>query len=245
MPTLSPLPSMLSRWAPRILLGILLLCLGSLGRAETVVESSVESRFQLDLHVPDAALLQFLPAGWTLNIAAQGAAKDANLRAVFIDRIAVHGPDGKPVGKTGSSRLVWLVAPVKDSAGAAAQLVIGGLTEDPADAPGLFGVYLPASTHRVQFSVSSMGGVVTESQDWAFAAATGERLEMHIKYERGVGKQKQPKRREILFRQESCFLPNLTTAAGAGHSSKRDDGSSGSRERVFLPSFRRQLLQAV
>ena len=153
--------------------------------AQTMVEYSAEARFQLDLHVPDAALAPFLPAGWSPNIAAQGAAKDANLRAVFIDRLTINGPDGRPVGK-GSNRLVYLVAPVKDPTGANVQLVIGGLTEDPADAPGPFGVYLLAATHTMQRSTSSGTGPILDSQDWVFTAATGERLEMHIKYERGV-----------------------------------------------------------
>ena len=33
-------------------------------RAQTVTEESIESRFQLDFHVPDAALKKFIPAGW-------------------------------------------------------------------------------------------------------------------------------------------------------------------------------------
>src|SRR5262245_43383494 len=127
-----------SRMLDSLIGASLVLGFGNRISAETPVESSVESRFQLDLHVHEAALLPLLPAGWTLNVATQGAAKDANLRAVFIDRITINGPDGKPVGKNGSNRLVWLVAPVKDSAGASAQLVIGGLTEDPADTPGPF-----------------------------------------------------------------------------------------------------------
>lgn len=155
--------------------------------AQTMVEYSAETRFQLDLHVPDAALVAFLPTGWTPNVATQGPAKDANLRAVFIDRVTINGPDGKPVGKTGSNRLVYLVAPVKDPTGANVQLVIGGLTEEPADAPGPFGVYLPAVTHTMQRSTSSGTGPILDSQDWVFAAATGEHLEMHIKYERGMG----------------------------------------------------------
>jgi hypothetical protein len=158
-----------------------------------LVEYSAETRFQLDLRVPDAALATFLPEGWTPNIATQGAAKDANLRAVFIDRLTVNGPDGKPVGSTGSNRLVYLVAPVKDPSGANVQLVIGGLTEDPADAPGPFGVYLLATTHRLQRSTSSSGsGPILESQDWVFAAATGEHLEMHILYARGVANKGNP-----------------------------------------------------
>ena len=163
--------------------------------AQTMVEYSGETRFQWDLHVPDAALATFLPTGWTPNIATQGPAKDANLRVVFIDRTTINGPDGKPVGRAGSNRLVYLVAPVKDPSGANVQLVIGGLTEDPADAPGPFGVYLLATTHTMQrttSSGSSSAGPILESQDWVFAAATGEHLEMHIRYERGVGNKGNP-----------------------------------------------------
>src|SRR5665213_667319 len=67
--------------------------------AETLLEYSSEARFQLDLHVPDAVIKAMLPPGWTPNVAAQGPAKDANLRAVFIDRVTINGPDGKPVGR--------------------------------------------------------------------------------------------------------------------------------------------------
>jgi hypothetical protein len=170
-----------------LLVAYVLVGLAVRANAQTLVESSVEARFQLDLHVPDAVLMSYLPAGWTTNIATQGPAKDANLRAVFIDRATINGPDGKPVGKTGSNRLVYLVAPVKDPSGAAVQLVIGGLTEDPADAPGPFGNYLLATTHTMQRNTSSGSGPILESQDWVFIAATGEHLELHIKYEKGVG----------------------------------------------------------
>jgi len=160
--------------------------------AEMMVESSSEVRFQLDLRVPDAALAAYLPAGWVPNVAAQGPAKDTNLRAVFIDRVTINGPDGKPVGK-GSNRLVYLAAPVEDPTGANVQLIVGGLTEDPADAPGPFGVYLQATTHNMQRSTSSGGaGPIVDAQDWLFAAAGGERIEMHIKYEKGVANRANP-----------------------------------------------------
>lgn len=147
-----------------------------------MIEYSSEARFQLDLKVPDAALAAHFPQGFTSNVAAQGAAKDCNLRAVFIDRVSINGPDGKPVGK-GSNRLVYLVAPVKDPSGANAQLVIGGITEDPADAPGPFGVYVLGTTHAMQRDLAN----TTESQDWVFGASSGEHLELHIKFDRGVG----------------------------------------------------------
>src|SRR5262245_44774793 len=122
-------------------------------RAQTPVEYSAEARFQLDLHVSDAALAGFVPQGWSLNVAAQGPAKDCNLRAIFVDRMTINGPDGKPVGR-GSNRLVFLAVPAKDPTGANVQLMIGGLTEDPADAPGPFGVYLLATSHSMQRSTT-------------------------------------------------------------------------------------------
>ncbi len=213
-----------------------------------LIESSMETRFQLDLHVPDAALQALLPPGWKPNIATEGPAKDANIRAVFIDRITINGPDGKPVGK-GSNRLVYLVAPVTDPSGARVQLVVGGLTEDPADAPGPFGVYLPAATHAMRRSVSSAAsGPILESQDWTFAAGTGEHLALHIEFERGVGNRGMPAETKFysaknpgffqISRQEQVLdiLRNATTnppdrvkkfsfKAGGGSFSKLLDGT--------------------
>jgi len=213
--------------------------------AQKLIEYSAEARFQLDLHVPDAALMPLIPTGWTLNVATQGNAKDANLRAVFIDRLTVNGPDGKPVGTTGSNRLVYLVAPVKDPDGAAVQLVIGGLTEDPADAPGPFGVYLLATTHKVQRSTSSGSGPILDSQDWVFAAATGEHLELHIKYERGVANKGNPA--EVKFysaknpsfyqisKQEQVLdiLRNVTTTPPDRVKEFSFKGSGGSYAKLF------------
>ena len=191
--------------------------------AQTLIESSAEARFQLDLQVPEAALMEFLPSGWTLNVSTRGAAKDANLRAIFIDRLTINDADGAPLGKTGSNRLVYLAAPVTNPAGENVQLIIGGLTEDPADAPGPFGVYLLATTHVMERSSTSGVGAVQDSQDWVLEAATGEHLEMHIKYERGVGNRRAPRETKFysakdpsvyqISRQEQVLdiLRNVTT----------------------------------
>jgi hypothetical protein len=153
---------------------------------EKLEEQSAEARFQLDLHVADAALAPFMPNGWSSNVAITGAAKDANLRVIFIDRLTVNGPTGQPVGTNGN-RLVQLVAPVKDQTGAAAMLVIGGLTEDSSDVPGPFGNYLQAGTHKVTRSTSDNGsGSIYDSQDWVFEATSGEHLELHVTYDRGI-----------------------------------------------------------
>jgi hypothetical protein len=150
------------------------------------VEQSGEVQFQLDLQVPDAALAPFLPSGWSSNVATSGPAKDANLRAAFIDRLSVNGPDGQPTGTDGTNRLVQLVAPVKDQTGAAGMLVIGGITRDPTDAQGPFENYLPAVLKTSQ-RARNAGELptITESQDWIFQAEGGEHLELHVKFDGG------------------------------------------------------------
>ncbi len=153
--------------------------------AQTLLESSLEARFQLDLAVPQAALMRMMPAGWTTNVSAQGPAKDANLRVIFIERMTINDAEGRPV-RDGSNLLVYLTVPATDPSGTNAQVVIGGITEDPVDAPGPFGVYLPAATHTLHRMTSSGAGPIVETQDWVFTAASGERLEMHITFERGV-----------------------------------------------------------
>ncbi|MEO7728229.1 MAG: hypothetical protein ABIS45_13315 [Burkholderiales bacterium] len=153
--------------------------------AQTVVEQAAEHRFQLDFRVNDAALAKMLPAGWEPVIATRGPAKDANLRMIFIDRLAIMGGDGKAAPRA-TARLVYLAIPVKRSAdGAAGQMIIHGLTEHAADSPGAFGVYQHATTSRMSRTTQASGGTLTGAEDWEFAAATGERMELHVDYERG------------------------------------------------------------
>jgi hypothetical protein len=153
--------------------------------AQSMVEQAAEYRYQLDFRVNDAALAKMLPAGWEPVIATQGPAKDCNLRMIFIDRMAIMGADGKPASRA-TARLVYLAIPVKETAtGTAGQMIIHGLTENAADSPGAFGVYQHAATAKMSRTASSAGGTLTGSEDWEFAAATGERMELHVEYERG------------------------------------------------------------
>ena len=150
-----------------------------------MVEQAAEHRFQLDFRVNDAALAKMLPAGWEPVIATQGPAKDCNLRMIFIDRMAIMGGDGKPAARP-TARLVYLAIPVKETAtGAAGQMIIYGMTEHAADAPGAFGVYQHASVAKMSRTATAAGGTMTGSESWEFAAPGGERIEVQVEYQRG------------------------------------------------------------
>ncbi|HEY2231817.1 MAG TPA: hypothetical protein VGI22_29565 [Xanthobacteraceae bacterium] len=153
--------------------------------AQNLVEQSAEARMQLDFHVPDAALKAMLPAGVEPAIAVTGAAKDANLRMIFIDRIAVTAPDGAPAG---SGQMVYLAVPIKQPpTTTVAQMLIFGLTGDPKEAPGPFGVYQLATTHHMERATTA-GAQAQVTENWDFTAAGGEHMELHLKYDRGIGR---------------------------------------------------------
>ena len=156
-------------------------------QAETFVEQNAEFRMQLDFVVPDAALRKFLPAGWEPNIATQGPAKDCNLRLIFIDRVDITDEKGQA---TGSSGLVYLAIPVKQSGTSNnGQMIIAGLTTDAKDVPGPFGNYQLATTHKFDRAVVGGSGKDTlMEENWEFVSASGERLEVHLKYQRAAAR---------------------------------------------------------
>ena len=151
--------------------------------AQTLIEHSSEVRMQLDFVVPAAALAKFVPAGFDMNVATQGAAKDCNVRMIFIDRVDITKQDGSPA-EPGSSQLVYLAVPVKQG-----QLLIHGLTSNPKDAPGPHGVYQLATTHKMsRATAANAAGPIMVDESWEFAAASGEHMSVTLKYERGTAR---------------------------------------------------------
>jgi hypothetical protein len=162
--------------------------------ADTVLETSIEHRLQLDFHVSDTALKALLPAGWEPNVATAGPAKDANIRMIFVDQVNITGPDGKPLG-AGSNQFVYLAAPVKQTGTSnVAQMVIGGLSADPSAEPGSFPGMLPANNVSMRYFLtgrnvplampSAQDVPVNTQEDWSFSAATGEHMQIHAVYQR-------------------------------------------------------------
>jgi hypothetical protein len=154
--------------------------------AGTWLETDSEVRLQLDFHVPDAALAAALPAGFTPNVATQGPATNANIRLVFIDRIGVTGPDNRVLGN-GMRRMVYLAAPAHDTAhNVNVQVIVGGIVSDPADTPGPFGNYLPATDHKMARSTTADASGVSGEEHWMFAAAGGEHAAFDVAYDRAA-----------------------------------------------------------
>lgn len=175
--------SSLGRFLGPVALSFAALAAGGAAKADTLIAYSLESRMQIDLQVPDAPLRALIPAGWEVNIAAQGPAKDANIRLIFVDQVQVAAPDGKPLGR-GMNQFVFLQIPIKQSVAGQqvnAQLVVGGISADPVDVPGGFGVYTRAVDHKLVRTVTAnTGGKTILDENWVLADATGQRFEISV-----------------------------------------------------------------
>ena len=97
-------------------------------------------------------------------------------------RADITGADGTA---TGTNRLVYLAAPVKQTGTAnAGQMIIAGLSADAKEVPGPFGNYELATSHKMSRPVADDGKMTTGEEIWSFVAASGERLDVRLKYER-------------------------------------------------------------
>jgi len=152
--------------------------------AGTVVEQSNEYRFQLDLQVNQAALSKLLPAGWESAAATQGAAKDCNLRLIFIDRINVQGGDNR-VLPPGKDTVVYLEAPVRQGT-QAARMVLAGISENNSATAATFGALVKATRVATARSIATANGATTVTEDWDLSGAGGEHARLHVKYVRGA-----------------------------------------------------------
>ena len=167
---------------------VTLLGLSAAANAQTLREYSAEVRMQLDLAVSPAALKALLPDGWEPFVATSGAAKDCNVRLIFVDRVDINRPDGAPAG---TEQMVYFASPIKKvgSNDMAGQMVIDGITANAKNAPGPFKIYQAATSYRVERSAhAAAGGAIEIEETWDFTGADGEHLSLHLTYARGVAR---------------------------------------------------------
>jgi hypothetical protein len=167
---------------------VTLVGLSAPAHAQTLLEQSAEVRMQLDLAVSPVALKALLPAGWEPFVATSGAAKDCNVRLIFVDRVDINKPDGAPAG---TEQMVYFASPIKKAGSndMAGQMVIDGITGNAKNAPGPFKVYQAATSYRVERSTHAAAGSPIENEDtWDFAGGNGEHLALHLTYDRGVAR---------------------------------------------------------
>jgi len=229
----------------------------------TVVEQSNEYRFQLDLQVNQAALSKLLPTGWESAAATAGAAKDCNLRLIFIDRINVQGGDNRVLAP-GKDTVVYLEAPVRQDT-QAARMVLAGISENNSATAATFGALVKAARVSTARSIATTNGSTTVTEDWDLTGAGGEHARLHVKYVRGPANRAASDVRFVNpanpaefvtahTEQETDITRNVTTTppdrvqefsfeAGGGKFAPLFDGTQKALSWDSQPTYRRAILK--
>lgn len=166
-----------------VLIVVLTLGVASGASAQNITEWSSETRTALAFKVNAEALQKLLPAGWVSVPSTSAGTPGANLNVTMMERVVVLDPQGMPL-RTGTSRYLVLGAPARNmQTGQSNTIIVGGLSPEGA---GAYGVYLTATTARLERTVSGEAeGHARVQEAWAFAAASGERIDLRITYRRG------------------------------------------------------------
>jgi hypothetical protein len=231
----------------------------------TVLEQSNEYRFQLDLAVNPAALAKLLPAGWEPAIAAQGPAKDCNLRLIFLDRVNVLDGNARVLAP-GKDIAVWLEAPVRQTGGTATgRMVLAGISENNSATGATFAALIKATRVSASRNIATSNGSTTVTEDWSLTGAGGESATLHVKYVRGPANRAAS---EVRFfnpanpaqmmvartEQETDIARNVTTTpadrvsdfsfkVGGGKFASLFDGTEKALSWDSQPTYRRAVVQ--
>lgn len=154
--------------------------------AQTLVEHIADTRVVVALRVNEAKLKTRVGTPWEISPATSGPSKDANLLIVFVDRLLVQDPEGKPKGP-GIDKFVAFASPGKNpQTGESSPLVIRVFTANPTTPPGFYKNYLHASIRHEQTTQGADLEPGGGTETWVLRTSGGEKVELKFGYQRGV-----------------------------------------------------------
>lgn len=149
--------------------------------AETLVQSTVETRLTVALRVGQPEVQKLVPAPWQLAPPPGGPLKDANFFFVFIDQLLVQDAQGKP--DKGSRYVVFAVPAKHTQTGEIAVVVTGGFTPDISNVPG---PYKASSQGTVKREQTNKGANIEPSvvdDFWEVRDTRGGSIELRVQYQ--------------------------------------------------------------
>lgn len=154
--------------------------------AETLVQSTAETRLMVALRVGQAELQKLVPPPWQIMTIPGGPFKEANFFIVFIDMFLVQDAQGKP-DMGGIGRLVGLAVPVKHTqTGEVATIMVGGFMANISNVPGPYKNYVGATIRREQtYKGANLEAGVGEDF-WEVRDTRGGTIELRVQYQRAL-----------------------------------------------------------
>lgn len=168
--------------------GILLaaLCLTRSVLAETLFESTAETRCMIGVQVSQAALQKQVPEPWQAVSMPQGPFTGANFFLLLIDPIVVQDPQGKANPEGSSCKVVFGVPAKNTQTNEVATLVIGGYSASTSTVPGPYKNFSLAPVQRVYTQKAIDSKMVTVEDAWTAGEPNKALIEFHIRYQQSI-----------------------------------------------------------
>lgn len=151
--------------------------------AETLVQSTADTRLMVAMRVGQAELQKLVPAPWQVIPIPGGPLKEANFFIVFIDSFLVQDAQGKP-DQGGITRKVSFAVPAKHTqTGEIANVVTGGFTANIDEVPGPYKDFVQATIRREQTHKGVNMEIGVGEDFWEVRDARGVVIELRIHYQ--------------------------------------------------------------
>lgn len=154
--------------------------------AETLVQSTAETRLVVALRVGQAELQKLVPIPFQVTPIPGGPIKEANFFVVFVDAFLFHDAQGKP-DMGGINRVVVFAVPAKHSqTGEMVTVVIGGFSANIDGVPGPYKNFAQATIRREQtYKWANIEAGVSDDF-WEVRDNRGGTIEVRLQYQRAL-----------------------------------------------------------
>lgn len=154
--------------------------------AETLVQSTADTRLMVAMRVGQAELQKLVPAPWQVNPIPGGPLKEANFFIVFIDTFLVQDAQGKPDKGAITRKVVFAVPAKHTQTGEMATLVTGGFTANIDEVPGPYKDFVYATIRREQTHKGVNVEPAVGGDFWEVRDARGVIIELRIQYQQAL-----------------------------------------------------------
>ena len=154
--------------------------------AETLFQSTAETRLTVAFRVGQAELQKLVPAPWQVIPLPGGPLKEANFLIVFIDSFLIQNAQGKPDGGGISRKVVFAVQAKHTQTGEMAFVITGGFTANIDEVPGPYKNFVQATIRREQTHKGVNMEIGVGEDFWEVRDDRGEVIELRIRYQQAL-----------------------------------------------------------
>jgi hypothetical protein len=154
--------------------------------AETLVQSTADTRLVVAMRVGQAELQKLVPAPWQVSPIPGGPVKEANFMIVFIDTFLVQDAQGKPDKGAITRKVVFAVPAKHTQTGEMATLITGGFTANINEVPGPYKDFVQATIRREQTQKGVNVEPVLGGDFWEVRDVRGVVIELRIQYQQAL-----------------------------------------------------------